>query len=612
MPVDSKEQRWLTKAQRAPQWLDLLYDLVIIAVLTVFTVNHEITGGPSTLVYFSYFVIIWWVWASQVLYDVRFEANDWVHRLFKFCQLGTFAFLGVTAQSFDPSNVLPPESAVESSEAAQQSLGASAWTGVATSYAAGRLFLILEYVLVLITTRHYKRHLPSLLVPPIVAFISGVLWAISASMTGNAAAKVACAYSGLGLEVEATLMLPLMPQYMRAPPEMISERFGALSLIIIGEGIIGIIRSFSAVMAGFGFSSVAYGQCFCALVIITSLWYFLFDGFNVEIRMGRKRGLLWIIFHFPLHFSILLVLIGMRNTATFGNITHALDIVNQNMLSLFADIDENNFNHTSAGLQYMSIQLGKLSITPSWPEEIRNILDEASNPNSTQDPVVDVIQYQVQIYIGIAAYYDVQLSDDVLHSAEVINSLNGTRNPDSSTWNATYDEYVALGNEFDQEYQTDLGNGVLFFLPSAGGFLFVLSILHLLRSLPLGGYMWASWTSRLVGGIGLGLLGLLDLGDKTLNEDMTSPIFVYRLQQRNWMLPVVAIVYAVLIIFDSLLMVLADRQARHRRGPVIPHTDQAGPRGANSSVEARGPECSAPHEETVLPGSGTRVKSDYS
>ncbi|KZT53869.1 hypothetical protein CALCODRAFT_35651 [Calocera cornea HHB12733] len=572
LPVDSSDQRWLAKHQRAPQWLDLLYDLVIVAILTVFTVNHEITGGKSTLVYFSYFVIIWWIWASQVLYDSRFEANDWVHRFFKFCQLGTFAFVGVTAKNFDPSNVIAPLSAA-SVNAGRESAGAASWTGVATSYAAGRFFLVLQYLFVLWTTHRHKRHLASLVVPPITALISAVLWGLSAGMTGNATAKVACAYSGLALEVAAAAILPMFPRYMKAPPEILSERYGALSLIIIGEGIIGIVRSFSSVMAGFGFSRASYAQCFCALVIISSLWQFLFHGFNAEIKMGRKRGLLWLILHFPLHFSILLLLTGMRNASTFGNIIHALDVVTDNMQTLFDDIDANNFSNTTASMEYLTVQFAKLSITPSWPDEIQGIMNEYSNPNNTIDPVVDIIQYQVQIYLAIATYYSVELSDEVHESAAHINALNTTRNPDSTTWNASYDADLALADDFDEAYQTDLGHGVLFFLPSSGGFLFVLSILHLLRAVPIGVHMWVAWGAQFAGGVGLGLLGLLDLGNKALSEDMTSPIPVYRLQQANWMLPVVAITFAILIFSESILMVLAARRDRRRRTPIIPRAE---------------------------------------
>jgi len=104
------EEVWLDPQQRAPQWLNLFYDLVIVAVLTVFSSNHEMSSSWSILVYFSYFVIIWWVWCSQVIYDVRFQANDWVHRFFKFLQLGTFIFVGVTSEDFDPSSILYPPS----------------------------------------------------------------------------------------------------------------------------------------------------------------------------------------------------------------------------------------------------------------------------------------------------------------------------------------------------------------------------------------------------------------------------------------------------------------------------------------------------------------------
>ena len=47
---------------------------------------------------------MWWVWASQVAYNVRFRQSDWLHRLFVFLQLLVFCALAAFTNNFDITN----------------------------------------------------------------------------------------------------------------------------------------------------------------------------------------------------------------------------------------------------------------------------------------------------------------------------------------------------------------------------------------------------------------------------------------------------------------------------------------------------------------------------
>lgn len=54
--------------------------------------------------YLSFFALVWWVWASQVAYNVRFRQSDWLHRLFVFLQLLVFCALAAFTNNFDVTN----------------------------------------------------------------------------------------------------------------------------------------------------------------------------------------------------------------------------------------------------------------------------------------------------------------------------------------------------------------------------------------------------------------------------------------------------------------------------------------------------------------------------
>lgn len=48
--------------------------------------------------------MVWWVWASQVAYNVRFRQSDWFHRLFVFLQFLVFCALAAFTNNFDITN----------------------------------------------------------------------------------------------------------------------------------------------------------------------------------------------------------------------------------------------------------------------------------------------------------------------------------------------------------------------------------------------------------------------------------------------------------------------------------------------------------------------------
>lgn len=61
-------------------------------------------GFKSVASYLSFFALVWWVWASQVCYNVRFRQSDWLHRVFVFLQLLVFCALAAFTNNFDITN----------------------------------------------------------------------------------------------------------------------------------------------------------------------------------------------------------------------------------------------------------------------------------------------------------------------------------------------------------------------------------------------------------------------------------------------------------------------------------------------------------------------------
>ena len=53
---------------------------MVVAVLSIFSVQHELSTPGTISTFLSFFVVIHWVWVMQVHYDIRYEAEDLFHR----------------------------------------------------------------------------------------------------------------------------------------------------------------------------------------------------------------------------------------------------------------------------------------------------------------------------------------------------------------------------------------------------------------------------------------------------------------------------------------------------------------------------------------------------
>jgi hypothetical protein len=59
---------------------------------------------PNALSYLCFFILVWWIWASQVCYNLRYRQADWLHRCWIFLQLIVFSSLAAFTRDFDITN----------------------------------------------------------------------------------------------------------------------------------------------------------------------------------------------------------------------------------------------------------------------------------------------------------------------------------------------------------------------------------------------------------------------------------------------------------------------------------------------------------------------------
>ena len=75
-----------------------------IHILICFNSNSDgtlILQWENALSYVCYAFFVWWIWASQVAYNMRFRQADWLHRIWTFAQLIVFSALAAFTKDFN-------------------------------------------------------------------------------------------------------------------------------------------------------------------------------------------------------------------------------------------------------------------------------------------------------------------------------------------------------------------------------------------------------------------------------------------------------------------------------------------------------------------------------
>jgi hypothetical protein len=126
----------------------------------------------------------------------------------------------------------------------------------------------------------------------------------------------------------------------------IVERMGALSLIIMGEGIIGMTESVSFMFkTSSKISSSTIGLVIAVVLVIYVVWMLYFDHTDkvddagARINTEKPWCQLWAFLHFPLHVAILLTLEGSARLVLWWNANEAFKFLSYNFGIYYPIVD---------------------------------------------------------------------------------------------------------------------------------------------------------------------------------------------------------------------------------------------------------------------------------
>jgi low temperature requirement protein LtrA len=232
---------------RRATWLELFFDLVFVAA--VGQLANSLSAEPTAARFFEFlglFVPIWWAWMGFTFYANRFDTDDLPYRL-----LTLAAMFGVAAMATTVPSVFE-----------------GATTGFALAYVSVRTILLILYA-------RASRHVPEArrLARKFLGGFGGavLLWLASLAF----AAPWAYVVWGLALTIELLTPIPAWRLLRDAPvhPRHLPERFGLLTLIVLGESVFAVVIGVSKVSWDAG----SAGAAASGFIVAAALWWIYFD-----------------------------------------------------------------------------------------------------------------------------------------------------------------------------------------------------------------------------------------------------------------------------------------------------------------------------------------------
>ncbi|KAI7898855.1 bacterial low temperature requirement A protein-domain-containing protein [Cokeromyces recurvatus] len=258
--------------EKAASWLELFYDLFYVATLTQFTHSHHIMDWGSLFLYAQWFIITWWAWLASSLYTSRFDTDDVVHHIYKLIEMCAVIGMAGSSEYFLNS------------------------AGYVYGYIALKAVLAIEYFVVFIVSILAKSKSRMALLFYVGANLLSIgLWVSSLTILEKDIHRILW-YVGVLCEILVNVIVRGDKRLSWAASHL-AERLGLLSLIVLGENLMGLVSLVSAT----GNYLITAIPNFMAVFIIFGFFFMYFEDFNKEIFLHNTYHQVWVYLHFPLH-----------------------------------------------------------------------------------------------------------------------------------------------------------------------------------------------------------------------------------------------------------------------------------------------------------------------
>jgi inward rectifier potassium channel len=276
------------KKEKKVTWLELFYDLVYVAAFI--QLGDAFSENISVDYFFKsagIFTAMWMSWTGFTYYANRFTVDDILHRVLVFVQM-----FCVGAMAISIPNLLNGNPVV-----------------FGLSYAFSLITISILYLRSVVQQkvgRDYSIYWGG-------TFLSvSLIWILSLLSEDYY-------YIGWGVGCCVILLTPMMQksrdlmEFYPTDLEHLSERYGLLTIIVLGESFVKVLTQLSSINAG------AYEilQASFALLLTCSIWWIYFDDVaSAHLKNGKNSMVTWLFTHLPLQLSIILMGVGIKKVVS--------------------------------------------------------------------------------------------------------------------------------------------------------------------------------------------------------------------------------------------------------------------------------------------------------
>ncbi|KAK3374722.1 bacterial low temperature requirement A protein-domain-containing protein [Podospora didyma] len=307
-PLQGVDKEHLVFAPRhEASTLELFFDLFFVANLATFTTYHAISDHSSLFAYIGFFSIIWVTWFHTVLHDVRFENDSIYSRACKTVIMAAFVGFALVGSAFSPGT----------EKGDNTNFRVLCYTLVLS-----RVLFIIQYLVVGVYVGMARRtdiFLPLFLNILTYVIAAGAYGAMIPSFSDE---KPVDQTNGIYsvwwvvmlIETIATIGISCFWRMLSFKKTHLVERMGLLTLIVIGEGAIGVTKTISRIMGKQGLDPEGSGLTLCIVLILMGLWMIYFDN-HPHGHFGTIKQQIWSALHFPIHLAIVGLVEGAQQIA---------------------------------------------------------------------------------------------------------------------------------------------------------------------------------------------------------------------------------------------------------------------------------------------------------
>ncbi|THU93348.1 hypothetical protein K435DRAFT_967342 [Dendrothele bispora CBS 962.96] len=604
--LDANGEFQVDNDSKAVRYSDLLLEIAMTTAFASLTEGTHIFEAWNVASYLSFFALVWWIWASQVAYNVRFRRADWMHRLFVFLQFFVFCGLAAFTRDFDITDGIKDDSQKENQadtlerqsfqddQVAIPLMKAQKYRdnllpklnfrGISIVMALSRLLLLIQYSVAYYyalrvkdtphvtnsgTKNRWHPRYPAFIVHMLSLLFSVICFFVSYAVIGdnpkgdNQVAKLVLWYFPLFVEVAAHFVA-ISGRYkgwVGYSSELISERSATVFVIILGGGLDNITNGFQRIVGNISFGWRSLGVIFCGVLIFLLLFALHFNTPKAE-SSKRMRVLGAFFFQFFYLSAVIVNLEAIAAMLQAGTIGDGLDIPLQFLRETASIMELKGFGRflnesdyssptVSKQLEKQGLELGvMLSSINFWIDNATN-----QNPPDFNLPYNSLLWYDEVIIEVVLQNLDSYPDDDLLvakmDAFYYSSPLNYT-----SVNNETFDDII-------RSVIIENATPALWFYGSGGALLLTLGVLCLISQRPRDKFEWGQILSRILFGSFIIILSSLDL-HSSRNNILTDDFHygdskIWYLATHSLVLPPYAVALLIEHIIELILLKVARR-----------------------------------------------------